>query len=155
MAGINVGAATLNELVSQLADVITRLEAERGEPADLEVFRYVADAVMVEIRHRRRNLELAQTLAALERAADAPETQTPRPAAAAVPPPASVPRADPEDAFCRTLLEERIPVHVRCQDGYEIRSAIIREVHPYAVLVQTADGLELFMKRNLISIVRA
>jgi hypothetical protein len=154
-ASVNAASASLNELVSQLADVITRLEAERGEPADHAVLRYVADAVTLEIRHRRRALELARTLTALERQTETGEAPGSRPAAVFAAERRPGRRPDAEEAFCRALLAERIPVRVRCQDGYEIRSAIIRALHPYAVLLETADGLELFMKRNVISIARA
>jgi hypothetical protein len=163
--GLKAAVATLNELVSHLADMILSLETERGEPPEGEVLSYVHDAVTTELRHRRRARELTRTLAAIEQEA------TPRPAGAASAkaagaasrpaapvtalPPASTGQGDPEDAFYRALVAERAPVRLRCLDGYEVPSAIVRDVGPHALLVETVDGPELFLKRNVISIVRA
>lgn len=163
--GLKVALATLTELVSQLADMILSLETERGELSDGAVLSYLHDAVTTEIRHRRQMRELTGTLAVIER------QTTPAPAGAASanagmppPPPAAPPpafpaestvRADPEDAFYHALVAERALVHLRCLDGYEVPSAILRDVGPYALLVETVDGPELFLKRNIISIVRS
>jgi sRNA-binding regulator protein Hfq len=57
-----------------------------------------------------------------------------------------------EDAFYRSLVAERTPVHLRCRDGYEVPNAIIRDAGTYALLVETDEGLELFFKHAIISI---
>ena len=57
-----------------------------------------------------------------------------------------------EDAFYRSLVVERTPVHLRCRDGYEVPHAIVRDAGTYALLVETEDGLELFFKHAIISI---
>jgi hypothetical protein len=57
-----------------------------------------------------------------------------------------------EDAFYRSLVGERTPVHLRCRDGYEVPHAIVRDTGTYALLVETEDGLELFFKHAIISI---
>jgi sRNA-binding regulator protein Hfq len=57
-----------------------------------------------------------------------------------------------EDGFYRSLVVERTPVHLRCRDGYEVARAIVRDAGSYALLVETADGLELFFKHAIISI---
>jgi|GEM_PF-811928 len=57
-----------------------------------------------------------------------------------------------EDGFYRSLVVERTPVHLRCRDGYEVARAIVRDAGTYALLVETADGLELFFKHAIISI---
>lgn len=160
--GLNVGVAALTDLVSRLVEMILSLEAERGERSDGAVLSYVHDAVTTEIQHRRRTRELTSTLSAIER------LTTPVPAGAASgaapSPPAPAPqalaakstvRADPEEAFYRALVAERAPVHLRCLGGYEVLSAILRDVGPHALLFETVDGPELFLKRNVISIVRS
>ncbi|HEV2440235.1 MAG TPA: hypothetical protein VGX97_09255 [bacterium] len=57
-----------------------------------------------------------------------------------------------EDGFYRSLVVERTPVHLRCRDGYEVARAIVRDAGTYALLIETADGLELFFKHAIISI---
>ena len=57
-----------------------------------------------------------------------------------------------EEAFYRSLVAERTPVHLRCRDGYEVPHAIVRDAGTYALLVETEDGLELFFKHAIISI---
>jgi sRNA-binding regulator protein Hfq len=57
-----------------------------------------------------------------------------------------------EDAFYRSLVAERTPVHLRCRDGYEVPHAIVRDAGTYALLVETDEGLELFFKHAIISI---
>ena len=164
-SGLNVGVAALTDLVSRLVDVIFSLEAERGELSDVAVLSYIHDAVTAEIRHRRRTRELTGALSAIER------LTTPVPAGAASAnagvapsPPAEAPRAvpvkstvraDPEEAFYHALVAEGAPVHLRCLGGYEVPSAILRDVGPYTLLLETVDGPELFLKRNLISIARS
>lgn len=166
--GIKAALATLNEFVSQLADMILWLETERGELPDEAILRYVHEAVTVEIGHRRRALELTRALAAIERQTSVPSVRPPATAVAAarsadrsmpVPVRALTPipsgRADVEDAFYGALLAERASVHLRCVDGYEIPSAVVRDVSADALLVDTPDGLELLLKRSVISIVRS
>jgi hypothetical protein len=162
---LNVGVAVLTDLVSRLVDVILSLEAERGELSDGAVLSYVHDAVTTEIRHRRRTRELTGTLSAIERlttpvpggAASANAGIAPSPPAAAprTLPAKSTARPDPEEAFYQALVAERAPVHLRCLGGYEVPSAILRDVGPHALLLETVDGPELFLKRNVISIVRS
>jgi sRNA-binding regulator protein Hfq len=57
-----------------------------------------------------------------------------------------------EDAFYRSLVSDRTPVHLRCRDGYEVPRAIVRDAGTYALLVETPGGLELFFKHAIISI---
>jgi hypothetical protein len=57
-----------------------------------------------------------------------------------------------EDAFYRSLVADRTPVHLRCRDGYEVPHAIVRDAGTYALLVETEEGLELFFKHAIISI---
>ena len=57
-----------------------------------------------------------------------------------------------EDGFYRSLIVERTPVHLRCRDGFEVAHAVVRDVGTHALLVETADGLELFFKHAIISI---
>jgi sRNA-binding regulator protein Hfq len=57
-----------------------------------------------------------------------------------------------EEAFYRSLVADRTPVHLRCRDGYEVPRAVVRDAGTYALLVETADGLELFFKHAIISI---
>jgi hypothetical protein len=165
-ASIKAAAATLNELALQLADLILWLETERGELPDEAVLSYVYEAVTVEIRHRRRTQELSRSLAAIERETAGGGVRPPavtRPALPYLGPrapaqavtPGSDGKADPEDAFLRTLVAEGAPVHLRCLDGYEVASGILRGVSASALLVDTLDGPELFLKRNVISIVRS
>jgi sRNA-binding regulator protein Hfq len=59
-----------------------------------------------------------------------------------------------EGTFLRSLIEERVPVRVRCRDGYEIARGIIRDADTFAVLVETPNGLELLRTHALVSIVR-
>ncbi len=61
-------------------------------------------------------------------------------------------RPSPEDVFYQSLVQERIPVHVRCRDGYEIPRALVREVGTYALLVESGGGTELVYKHGIISI---
>jgi hypothetical protein len=167
-AGIKAVVAPLDEFVSQLAELILSLETERGECPDDAVLRYVADAVTTEIQHRRRTIELTRTLAGLEREtavsaapasiiANGPEEKPAAPARAPVKAfvRGSTGGTEAEEAFYRALVAERVPVHLRCLDGYEIASAIVRDVGAYALLVDTSDGPQLFLKRNVISIVRS
>jgi hypothetical protein len=163
-SSIKAAAATLNELASQLAELILWLETERGQFPDEAVLRYVSDAVTLEIRHRRRARELARALAAIEREAAAPavpasewKPAAPRTAVASARAPALMlpGRTDAEDAFLQAAVENGAPVHLRCLDGYEVLSAVVRDVSAHAVLVETPDGRELFLKRSLISIVRS
>jgi hypothetical protein len=165
-AVIKAAAATLNEFASQLADLILWLETERGELPDDAVLGYVQDAVTVEIRHRRHMCELARALASIERQAAgraaripiaaAPVAPSPQPAPVVrVVPPATSGGPDTEDAFYREIVSEGAPVDLRCLDGYEVVSAVILDIGARALLVETADGQELLIKRSLISIARS
>lgn len=157
----------LRDIVSHLVDLILWMETGRGEPPDDAVLRYVRDAVTAKLHHRRRTRELAENLTAIERtmtpSTASPVTTTmPAKAGAAPDPqrrataPISRPQAEsgsgPEEIFYQALLAEETPVHLRCRDGYEVPSAIVRDVSAYALLVETLDGVELFLKRNVISI---
>ncbi len=61
-------------------------------------------------------------------------------------------RSSMEDTFYQTLVEEGIPVHLRCRDGYEIPRAILKDVGTYTLLVEAAGGTELVYKHAIISI---
>ncbi len=61
-------------------------------------------------------------------------------------------RASMEDAFYQPLVEGRIPVHLRCRDGYELPRAIIKDAGPYSLIVETPAGTELVFKHGIISI---
>jgi len=161
LAGSNADVAALAELVSHLAGFILSLESEQRDRPDAAVLNYVCDAVTAEIGHRRRERELARALAAIEQettAAAIPASKTAGIESRPTAPPRAAPQApdgaDPEDVFYRALVAERAPVHLRCLDGYDVPSAIVRDVSVYALLVETADGQELFLKRSVISIVR-
>lgn len=150
----------LHDIAGQLADLILWLETGRREPPDDAVLSYVRDAVSAEIRHRRRMRELAGALAAIERSmtpsrvtAGPPKAGpvSPRPAPVATVQPRS-PGGAQKEAFYRALLAGQTPVHLRCRDGYEVPSAIVRCMDAHALLVETGDGAELFLKRSVISI---
>jgi hypothetical protein len=161
----HVPLATLNELALHLADQILRLESERGARAGDSVMAYVAEAVTVEIRHRRRTTELTDALSALERGLPLVDPAAEPLAGAPVPthrsspaqPVPSIPggERDTEETFYRALIAARVPVHLRCFGGYEADAVILRDVGASALLVETADGPELFLKRSIISVERS
>ncbi|HEV2356326.1 MAG TPA: hypothetical protein VGZ23_01755 [bacterium] len=66
---------------------------------------------------------------------------------------AKTPRAvSVEEGFYRALIADGTPVHLRCRDGYEVGRAIVLDVGTHTLLVETADGPELFFKHAIISI---
>lgn len=67
-------------------------------------------------------------------------------------------RSGPGDnagALFGSLIARRVPVHLRCSDGYEPGRAIIRDADRYAILIETPAGLELLYQHAVISIVPA
>lgn len=61
-------------------------------------------------------------------------------------------RPSPEDAFYQSLIQGRVPVHVRCRDGYELPRAVVREAGTYALLLESGGVTELVYKHGIISI---
>ena len=57
-----------------------------------------------------------------------------------------------EEEFYRPLIEARIPVHIRCRDGYEIAYAVLQDVGTYTLLVEAGGAAELLYKHAIISI---
>jgi hypothetical protein len=158
---VNAETLNLNRIVRQIADVILSFEDSGRHVSDQAVLSYIRDAVTAEIRRRRRTHELHRTLAVIERAMDGPTTETravaglQRGRPSGTPPAPSRCAASLEKAFYRSLLEERAPVHLRCRDGYEVPCAVVRDAGTSALLIETADGLELFLTRNIVSITTA
>jgi hypothetical protein len=158
---VDAEAPNLNRIVRRIADVILSLEDCGRRVSDHAVLSYVRDAVTTEIRRRRRAHELDRTLAVIERAMDGLTTETRAVAGlrqgrpSGTPPAPSRCGAGLEKAFYRSLLEERAPVHLRCRDGYEVPDAVLRDAGTSALLIETADGLELFLTRNIVSITMA
>lgn len=64
----------------------------------------------------------------------------------------AAPRLSVEDSFYRRLVTTGVPVHIRCRDGYEIPTAIIRDFGTYSLMVEVAGVLELVFKHGIISI---
>ncbi len=62
------------------------------------------------------------------------------------------PRLSVEDSFYRRLVTTGVPVHIRCRDGYEIPTAIIRDFGTYSLMVEVAGVMELVFKHGIISI---
>jgi sRNA-binding regulator protein Hfq len=62
------------------------------------------------------------------------------------------PRLSFEDAFYRRLVATGVPVHIRCRDGYEIPTAIVRDFGTYAVMVEVNGVQEMVFKHGIISI---
>ena len=151
-------ALNLDQIIHRIADVILSLEGRGGRTPGETVLSYVRDAVITDIGHRRRARELARTLAAIERARDgsateAPATAGPRPSRPGGTLVAAFRSgADPEEAVYRSFLSGRTPVHLRCRDGYEVRWAVLRNADANVLLMDTLEGLELFHKRNILSI---
>ncbi len=63
-----------------------------------------------------------------------------------------VPRMSFEDTFYRRLAATGVPVHIRCRDGYEIPTAIIKDFGMYAVMVEVNGVQEMVFKHGIISI---
>lgn len=62
------------------------------------------------------------------------------------------PRASVEDAFYRRLVVSGAPVHIRCRDGYEIPTAVVKEFGTYSLLVEVNGAQELVFKHGIIAI---
>jgi sRNA-binding regulator protein Hfq len=69
-------------------------------------------------------------------------------------PPAAkaAPRPSIEDVFYRRLVNTGVPVHIRCRDGYEIASAIVKDFGTYSLLVEVNGVQELVFKHGIIAI---
>ena len=61
-------------------------------------------------------------------------------------------RLSVEDAFYRRLVAAGAPVYIRCRDGYEIPSAIVREYGTYSLMVEVNGIQELVFKHGIIAI---
>ncbi len=57
-----------------------------------------------------------------------------------------------EDAFYRRLVAAGAPVYIRCRDGYEIPSAIVRDYGTYSLMVEVNGIQELVFKHGIIAI---
>ncbi|MDR7486647.1 MAG: hypothetical protein QN187_15120 [Armatimonadota bacterium] len=64
----------------------------------------------------------------------------------------SGPRYSMEDAFYRRLVSAGVPVHIRCRDGYEIPTAIVRDFGTYSLMVEVNGVVELVFKHGIIAI---
>ena len=64
----------------------------------------------------------------------------------------TVGRPSVEDAFYRRLVLSGAPVHIRCRDGYEIPSAVVREYGTYSLIVEVNGVQELLFKHGIIAI---
>lgn len=62
------------------------------------------------------------------------------------------PRLSVEDAFYRRLVLAEAPVYIRCRDGYEIPSAIVRDFGTYSLMVEVNGIQELVFKHGIIAI---
>ncbi len=62
------------------------------------------------------------------------------------------PRLSVEDAFYRRLVLTAAPVYIRCRDGYEIPSAIVRDFGTYSLMVEVNGIQELVFKHGIIAI---
>ncbi len=62
------------------------------------------------------------------------------------------PKMSMEDAFYRRLVSVGAPVYIRCRDGYEIPSAIVREYGTYCLMVEVNGIHELVFKHGIIAI---
>ncbi|MGQ0568145.1 MAG: hypothetical protein ACT4P5_01240 [Armatimonadota bacterium] len=64
----------------------------------------------------------------------------------------AAPRFSVEDSFYRRLVTTGVPVHIRCRDGYEIPTAIIRDYGTYSLMVEANGVQELVFKHGIIAI---
>lgn len=64
----------------------------------------------------------------------------------------AAPRFSVEDSFYRRLVTTGVPVHIRCRDGYEIPTAIIRDFGTYSLMVEANGVQELVFKHGIIAI---
>ncbi|MGQ0548440.1 MAG: hypothetical protein ACT4PY_02075 [Armatimonadota bacterium] len=62
------------------------------------------------------------------------------------------PRPSLEDAFYRRLVGAATPVYIRCRDGYEIPSAIVKDFGTYSLLIENNGTQELLFKHGIIAI---
>ncbi len=63
-----------------------------------------------------------------------------------------MPRTSLEDQFYRRLAVTAAKVHIRCRDGHEIPTAVVKDFGPYSLLVE-ADGVtQLVFKHAIIAI---
>ena len=62
------------------------------------------------------------------------------------------PKMSMEDGFYRRLVSVGAPVYIRCRDGYEIPSAIVREYGTYCLMVEVNGIHELVFKHGIIAI---
>ncbi len=62
------------------------------------------------------------------------------------------PKLSMEDAFYRRLVMAGAPVYIRCRDGYEIPSAIVRDHGTYSLMVEVNGIQELVFKHGIIAI---
>lgn len=62
------------------------------------------------------------------------------------------PKMSMEDAFYRRLVMAGAPVYIRCRDGYEIPSAIVRDFGTYCLMVEVNGIQELVFKHGIIAI---
>ncbi len=62
------------------------------------------------------------------------------------------PRPSVEDAFYRRLVAAAAPVYIRCRDGYEIPSAIVKDFGTYSLLIENNGTQELLFKHGIIAI---
>ena len=62
------------------------------------------------------------------------------------------PRLSVEDAFYRRLVAAGAPVYIRCRDGYEIPSAIVKDFGTYSLLIEVNGMQELVFKHGIIAI---
>lgn len=62
------------------------------------------------------------------------------------------PKMSMEDAFYRRLVSVGAPVYIRCRDGYEIPSAIVRDYGTYCLMVEVNGIHELVFKHGIIAI---
>ena len=62
------------------------------------------------------------------------------------------PKVSMEDAFYRRLVSVGAPVYIRCRDGYEIPSAVVREYGTYCLMVEVNGIHELVFKHGIIAI---
>jgi len=61
-------------------------------------------------------------------------------------------RLSVEDAFYRRLVAAGAPVYIRCRDGYEIPSAVVRDYGTYSLMVEVNGIQELVFKHGIIAI---
>ncbi len=62
------------------------------------------------------------------------------------------PKQSMEDAFYRRLVMAGAPVYIRCRDGYEIPSAIVKDYGTYCLMVEVNGIQELVFKHGIIAI---